>query len=60
MKSDSEKALNNKAVALLSLSKADEALKELEKALKLTPNNPSLMNNKGVALVELKRSEDAL
>ena len=60
MKSDSEKSLNNKAVSLLNLSKPDEAIKELEKAIKLSPNNPTLMNNKAVTLIDLKRQDEAL
>jgi len=31
LKPDSDKSLNNKSVALLSLGRADEALKELER-----------------------------
>lgn len=60
LKQDSEKALNNKGIALLNLNRADEAIKEFEKGIKLSAENTGLLNNKGIALIELKRPEDAL
>ena len=52
IKQDSEKTLNNKAVALLNLNRPDEAFKELEKALKLSPENSGILNNKGISLID--------
>jgi superkiller protein 3 len=37
------------------MGRPEDALKELEKALKINPSNIGLINNKGIALIDCKR-----
>ena len=55
LKGDSDKSLNNKAVAFLSLGRPEDALRDLEKALNINPGNIGIINNKGIALIDCKR-----
>ena len=58
--STDEKAYDNKAFALASLGKNNEALKFNEKAEKLNPNDPTIFVNLSNTLVNLGKFNEAL
>jgi Flp pilus assembly protein TadD len=60
LRSDDEQVYNNLGRALLGLGETDEALVQIDRALKLDPDLPEALNNRGLVLDALGRSEEAL